>query len=154
MPILPGLVGTPTLGQTVQPVTTGKPVPDYGRDLWCLNDLDPAGAEVSGLQCLAQALYRRLITVRGTLIGDRNYGYDLTQLLNDDLSAADLPRIAASVDAEFLKDERVKASESVAQLMNGGVLNVTSLVTPSVGPTFRLTVAASALTVQLLQSPT
>ena len=125
---------------------------NYGSDLSCLNDLDPSMLETSGLHMLAQALCRRLITPRGTLIDDANYGFDLRQFLGDDLAPADVARISAGVDAELVKDERVAASQTTAGLLSG-VLTVSTAVTPSSGPNFQLVVAVSAVTVALL-SPT
>lgn len=65
-------------------------MPDYGTDLSCVVDLDAGLAEVTGNTLLAQALARRLITPRGGLLDDPNYGYDLTQFLNADIGPTDL----------------------------------------------------------------
>ena len=125
--------------------------PTYGHDLACTNDLDPAMLEVDGVAGLAQALYRRIITPRGQLIDDPNYGFDVTQYVNDDVDQTAVSRCAAGVDAEFVKDERVVRSTTTAAFALG-VLTVASVVTPSVGPSFRLTVAATAVTTTLLQT--
>lgn len=141
-------VQQPSIYQGIPGVTLS----DFGRDLWCLSDIDPGGAEVSGLLCYAHALFRRLITGRGTLLGDPNYGYDLSQFINDDVTNVDVARIANGVDNEFLKDERTKASRTISAFANG-VVTLSSLVTPKIGPTFRMVIAATALTTQLLQVP-
>lgn len=124
--------------------------PIYGHDLSCATDLDPGMVEVDGVQGLAQSLYRRIITPRGTLIDDPNYGFDVTQYIDDDVDQAAISRCQSGVDAEFVKDERVVRSATVAAFF-GGVLTIQSLVTPGSGPNFRLTVAATAVTVTLLQ---
>lgn len=124
---------------------------NYGSDLSCVTDLDPAMVETSGLHMLAQALCRRLITPRGTLIDDFNYGFDLRQFLGDDVGPADLARIASGVDAELLKDERVSASQTTVALAAQGVLNVVTTLTPSAGPSFQLVLAITNVTATLLQ---
>lgn len=143
-------LGTPTLSTSVP----GTTLPNYGHDLSCTTDLDPAMVEVDGVTCLAQALFRRVITPRGTLIDDANYGFDLTQFINDDLSTSDLARVGAGVDAEFLKDERVFRSSTTVTLLSTGILTVVSSVTPSAGPTFKLTLAITQVTQQILQVST
>lgn len=110
---------------------------DYGRDLSCTFDLDIAMAEVTGLTALAQALLRRLMTPRGTLIGDPDYGYDLLGEIDDDLDPQDIAAVATNVDAEFLKDQRVTGSITTATFANGALVTVSS-VTTATGP-FSLT---------------
>ena len=129
----------------------GNPaLPVYGHDLSCTTDIDPGAAEVDGITSLAQSLLRRLITPRGTLIDDQNYGFDLSGYLNDDLSASDLARVGSGVDAEMIKDERVLRSASTVTVLSQGVLSVATLVTPSLGPTFRLVLAVSQVTASVL----
>jgi len=130
--------------------TTVGSTPNYGTDLSCVFDLDPGMVEVSGRLLLAQACVRRLITARGTLIDDLNYGFDVTQFLNDDLDPADLARIASSIDAELTKDERVFSSSTTVSLALN-VLTISTQMTPSAGPTFQLTLAVNAVSVALLQ---
>ena len=125
--------------------------PGYGHDLSCTTDIDPMGIEVDGLTTLAQALFRRVITPRGTLLDDPNYGIDLTGYVNDDLSPSDVARIGASVDAEFLKDERVlRSSTTITLLGNGTVITVASAVTPNSGATFQLVLSITQVTAQIL----
>ncbi len=134
---------------TIPATLPGVVTPVFGRDLFCTTDLDPGMLEVDGLTCLGQALFRRITTPRGQVIDDPNYGFDVTQFLNDDLAQSDLARIAAGVDAEFLKDERVyRSSTTVTLLLN--TLTVSCLVTPTQGPAFALVVSANQVTAQLL----
>ena len=122
---------------------------DYGLDLSCIEDLDPAMVQVSGRQLLAEALARRLQTARGTLIDDPNYGYDVTALLNDDVDTKTIAQIAGKIDAEFKKDQRVLSSQTTVTYSNFALL-ITSSIRDAVGP-FPLVLAASAVTVKILQ---
>lgn len=126
--------------------TTGSV--NYGHDLFCVNDLDPGMLEVDGRVCLAQALARRLITPRGGLLDDPNYGYDLTGFLNDDVTHATLASMQGQINAEMLKDERVIAASSTVVFVSGQLI-VTISITDGVGP-FPLVLAVSSVTVQVL----
>lgn len=122
--------------------------PGLGTDLSCVQDMDAAGAEVSGRTCLAQAIARRLSTPRGRLIYDPNYGYDLTGEINDDVSPADIARITSNVNAECLKDERVVSTTVTATFANS-TLVVTIVLTDGQGP-FVLVLAVTSVSVSLL----
>lgn len=79
------------------------------RDLVCIDDLDPLGAEASDRQSLSQDLYHRLITPRGRILDDAEFGLDVRAWLSDDVPA----NAAALIEEEMLKDQRV-ASASVS----------------------------------------
>lgn len=140
-------MNTVTLGQTSPSITTVN----YGTDLANTGDLDPNMIEVSGVNVLAQALVRRLLTPRGALIDDPNYGYYLVGEVGDDIGPGDVGRIAAQMDAEFLKDSRVSGSRTTAAFI-GGVLTTSSVITSSLGP-FPLVLAATQVTVTILKAP-
>lgn len=121
---------------------------NYGHDLFCVTDLDPGMIEVDGRVCLAQAIARRLMTPRGTLIDDANYGYDLTAFLNDDVDASTINRMQGQIVAECMKDERVVGATATV-VYTAQQLIVTISLTDGVGP-FPLVLAVSAVTVQIL----
>lgn len=123
---------------------------ELGSDLSCITDLTPSMAEVTGRRALAEAVARRWSTPRGRLIDDPNYGFDLTQFVNDDVDPPKLARIKAGAEAEAGKDERVEDAEVSLVFTAGGLLIVTGTLTDAAGP-FTLTCAVSAVTVQLLQ---
>lgn len=124
--------------------------PDYGVDVDCVEDLDPAFGLVSGNKAVAQALLRRFSTPRGGLFYDRTYGYDLRAFCNADLHAHELFAIAASVEAEAERDERVSSARAdVTFDAPTGRLRVSLRVVGSEGP-FALVLDVSAVTVELL----
>lgn len=124
---------------------------DFGTDLACTADLDPNGRTVSGQRLVAEAIYRRLITPRGRLIDDPNYGFDVSSLVNDDTSDSGIAQIVAGVSAECRKDERVIAV-GVQQSFLGGVLTLAIALHTALGP-FSLVLAVTAVTVDLLRAP-
>ena len=126
---------------------------DYGTDLaiaFTSNgvDMDPAGREVSGRTNLSYALVRRLVTPRGRLLDDPNYGFYVPGYLNDDLDTTGLAQIRAGVEAECAKDERVTSATVQPSFLNG-VLTLTILVNDASGP-FSLVLAVTSVTVTIL----
>ena len=107
----------------------------------------------SGIQCVAEAILRRWSTSPGQLIDDPNYGYNLTDLVSDDLSPADISYAQQRAGAEAQKDERVLRCTVAMTLTVAGLLTIAAHVLTALGP-FKLVVAVSALGVQqLLVSP-
>ena len=121
---------------------------NYGSDLSCVSDIDPAAYEVSGRLLLGQALSRRLMTPRGRLLEDANYGFDLTQYVNSDLAPVDLAQIRAGIETECLKDERILGATANVQLINN-VLIVNVILLDGVGP-FPLVLSVTAVTTTIL----
>lgn len=127
---------------------------DLGTDISCVDDLAPSFATVSGTLALSQAIARRLITPRGGLFYDEDYGIDLRAYLNAGIARGTgfAFRLGAQIEAECLKDERVEtvaaavtfddANEKLTVALNG---------VASTGP-FRLTLSVTSLTVELLRS--
>src|SRR5690242_13471134 len=115
--------------------TTSSPVSsyaDFGSDLAGTTDLFPDMRETSGLACLADALYRRFITPRGRLYDDPNYGYDLTQFIDADVSPADIAQMQSNIRAECLKDQRVTVATASVTLTAADVLIITIAITTAV----------------------
>ena len=117
-----------------------------------LLDLDPTFALSTGRAQLAQAIGRRITTRRGTLawIGDDpDWGIDVRDYLGSDADAQTAFRIAAMVEAEVLRDERVRACQATATVADG-TLTLSLRLADADGP-FRLVLAVSAVTVDLLK---
>ncbi len=124
--------------------------PDYGRALSCVSDISPESRMVTGNRVVAEALARRLFTPRGRLIGYPNYGYDLTQHANADVSPNDLLTINAETRAECNKDPRVNDTVVTTTLEGDGTLRVHIAADGAQGP-FELVLSVSAVTVSLLK---
>lgn len=127
---------------------------DFGTDVSCVTDVDPRCAVVSGRRLLAEAVARRLITPRGRLIGDPNYGTDITDYINDDVSKTNLAAMRAAIIAEARKDERVEKCQVIitpppARDMGIGKYLIAVTLTDADGP-FDLTLAVNQLTLELL----
>lgn len=123
-------------------------MPDFGQSFACVTDLRPNFGVVTGRRLLAEAVARRITTPRGQLIDDPDYGLDVREWLNDAMTPAQIQRLPALVDAELQKDERIVASTTEATFVNS-TLHLTVTIDDGDGP-FPLTIAVSALTVELL----
>ena len=127
---------------------------DLGTDIACVDDLDPAFTVTSGTLALSQAIARRLITPRGALFYDEDYGLDLRAYLNAGISQGSgfEFRLAAQIEAECLKDERVETIDAQVSFDVANEKLVAKLKgVASTGP-FRLTLLVSSVTVELLRS--
>lgn len=89
-----------------------RPVVDdegFGSDLYCDDDLTPDMRELRSDDPLivAQAIYRRLITPRGALIDDPDYGVDVRSFLHKAMTPSEQRATAGQIRLEILKDDRV-----------------------------------------------
>jgi phage baseplate assembly protein W len=121
---------------------------ELGRDLSCVSDCTPDFREVTGRRLLLEAVARRLTTTRGTLLDDPNYGFNVQDHLNDDMSQADIAAMQAGAEAECIKDERVQLATVSASLSREGVLTVDVEITDADGP-FQFTLLVTAAKVVL-----
>ena len=120
-----------------------------GVDFHCIDDLDASLSIKDTRVVLGESVARRLITPRGGLFYDRNYGYDIRRYFKaGGLSRAQLARL---VEAEIYKDERVKsAAVGVEWDRQDEALTVDIRLTPVTGQAFQLTITVDDLTVELL----
>jgi hypothetical protein len=81
----------------------------FGSDLSCVDDITSDAAELSGSDPLlvAQAAYRRLITARGALPDDADYGLDVRGMFGKALTRQAQIEIPGRVRAELEKDDRI-----------------------------------------------
>ena len=103
----------------------------------------------SGNLCVAEAILRRWSTSPGQLVDDPNYGYNLTDLIADDLSPNDIAYAQQQLAAEARKDERVLQAIVVLSLSVAGVLTCTSTIYTTGGP-FQFVLQVNQVTTQVL----
>ena len=132
------------------------PVPPlgYGTDLSCITDLaeDLPEVDPASNHAIAEALIRRLITPRGALPGDSDYGFDLRGLLNRGVTLAELRAVTGQARNEVRKDDRVlDAKVSAAFTLQNSTLSVSIEVTPTdiENGTFSFTFALTDTTVAM-----
>lgn len=129
----------------------------YGQDTWCLDALQP-GRYATGAVLVAQAIYRRLITPRGTLRGgdeESAYGLDLSGYVGAVGYLSAVQALPSLVRAEIAKDDRVgdvDCAATLADLGSGGVsINLSlSVNLADESQSFTLTLAVTDVTTTLL----
>lgn len=120
----------------------------WGSDLSCMDDLTEDVQELDGTdpRVVAQAVYRRITTPRGSLLDDPDYGDDITRFLSLGNTPAQLASIAGELHGEIAKDDRVDTVECTADYAQGTKqLNVSIDVTlVDSTETFSLTIAVDS----------
>jgi hypothetical protein len=84
---------------------------EVGSTISCTTGLDPMGRVVSGRRAILEACVRRWITPKGRLGYNLNYGFCVTDYLNDDVSPRDLAVIRNGMVTQALEDDRVLSCE-------------------------------------------
>lgn len=137
-------MSTATLGTDI-----ATPINDEG-----VVDLDPSMSLATGRLQLAQAIARRVTTQPGAMswaegtAGD-GYGIDVRAFLGSDADATTASHVAALVQTEVMKDERVLAADASASILDG-LLTLSIRLADASGP-FRMVLAVSGVTIELLR---
>jgi hypothetical protein len=126
----------------------------YGVDLSCVLDITPDAAEVDpqSTRALGEALVRRFISPRNSVLDDESYGLDLRARCNAAMAQQELTGLRSMVRRECLKDDRVDdAAVTLTFPRPGqGVMRVAIAITPhETTDTFSLTFFVTADGVQL-----
>lgn len=109
----------------------------FGSDLWCTDDITPDALELPGddSRIVAQAAYRRLITPRGALIGEDDYGIDVTSYLHRGMNPQTQRELEGVIKGELLKDDRIDPSLSVVVAYpNPSRIDITITGQTAIGP--------------------
>lgn len=127
---------------------------DFGRDISCTTALR-TGTFATGKRLVAEAIFRRLTTPPGSLLGgdeEANYGLDLLSLVGAGAPQQVAATLPARIRTEVRKDQRVLSADvSVSWEQNGpvAVIHVTMTIETDIGP-FDLTIAVSDVDVALV----
>lgn len=122
---------------------------DFGSDVSWFPDLDPNLSLVTGNACLAQAIYRRLTTVKGTYSWDPEYGLYVAGLFNETILPNTLPMWQRQIATELEKDERIASADVLITQTSQTALTITINCTTSNGP-FTAVLGVADVTVSLL----
>ena len=107
-------------------------------------DLSSPSYMASGNLVVAEAILRRWTTSPGQLIDDQTSGYNLNDLISDDLSDDDLSYAQQQASAQAQGDERVLSAIVVLDLSEDGVCRVDAVIETAQGP-FKLVASVSAI---------
>lgn len=138
-----------TAGTEMRIVRVSDPPLFYGVDLVCIDELtdDLQETDPTSAASLAQDVFHRLNTQRGTLPDDPDYGYDLAGALNRGVTAQEIAGIQGNARQEILKDDRLTEAVVIvaaAQTADGNTYHVHITLTPAASnQTFSLIVAVT-----------
>lgn len=125
---------------------------DYGTDISCTSDLDPTLRDVTGDELMAQVCLHRLFCRQGRLLSNPvDNTIDLRDKIADGIKPGDETTIQGQCASALVGDQRIISAQVKATfvaLTNTLTLNIKGQ--GARGP-FNLTIAATALTVELLR---
>lgn len=128
------------------------PDDDTGTDVSLFDSVNGTWPVRGGDLMFAEQLLRRLTSRRGQLDFSQNDGIDVRDELREDMTADDVFHAKQKVENELLKDERVDDADVLATYdPSRSSLTLGMTVTKGAGA-FRLVVAVTALTVDLLSA--
>ena len=95
---------------------------EYGSDLSCYDDITQNAKVLSSTDPLVvvQAIYRRLVSPKGCLITDADYGLGLVELLSRGITRSSASIIPALIKSEIMKDDRVDSCDVSATISSDG----------------------------------
>lgn len=135
------------------PVFSGEgeaAAPDFGFDVLVLPDLDTSFTPRRDTAAVADAFARRLSTPRGTLWDDPNYGFDIRDFLNDEVTPGLLAAIRSGIEAQAEQDERIFAcTASVEYELSTETLRIRARLLADAGP-FGMVFEVSTLATNIL----
>lgn len=122
----------------------------YGRGLTGLAELRLDGSLTRGLEAVIRDVYHMLVTVRGSLPADPEAGLGLLDLVLGETSTESLPAIAADIESELLKDDRVETVDATVTATPDGGLVIDIQVDLAAGPSFRLVGPISSVRAEMI----
>jgi hypothetical protein len=124
---------------------------DLGTDVALTDDLPGVWGLASGKANLGMSLYRRFTTTRGSLFYDLDYGFNLLDVLNAEMSPTLVSDARGSCIAEAEKDDRVQAA-TVSLAFDPAAKQATFAfqIESALGP-FDLVLRATDMTVDILR---
>lgn len=139
------------LSQLSQPPIDQPQEVHSGQDIDGIVDVGKSFAIASGLRNIGNAMARRLMTPRGGLFYDPNYGLDLRNYLSAGNTPQQLAQLQSEIVSEVSKDERIEnPTVTVAINVPASKLTIAILTDTAVGP-YKFIVEIGKLSVDLLR---
>lgn len=124
---------------------------DFGTCISVTDDLPLKWRYVRGQRVVAEAVFRRWNTERGSLPYALDYGTDAAGAIGETFTPATASALEAALEREAEKDERVLAATvSTSYDFASSKLTITGAITTADG-VFNLVVSVDSLTAELLR---
>lgn len=136
----------------VNPLPANGGVDDllFGVDIACVTDIGKTSVLVGGFINLGYALARRLMTPRGGLFYDPDYGTDVREFLNETIDDPQLKAIDAAIKGELEKDPRVLRAKGATTFNYQTMTLISAIEIETAEGPFDLVLGISSLTVSIL----
>lgn len=127
----------------------------FGTCMNVFDDLDPTGQMATGLTVFVNDVYHLIITERGTVATDPDFGFGVTEELLSGLLDGDITALADDIEAAILDDDR-SADATVTITNQDNVLVMDAYVVAATEPPtgFRLVGPLSDLRAEILAQVT
>lgn len=128
---------------------------DYGYDMYCDTDISPTLQDIGSPAIMPQVALRRLYTPLGSLLSAPSIvTCDVREFLSSDvaLDGRQIARIKSTVTSALIDDARIDQVTVVPRYDERARSLVLGITGFGAGGPFRLTIAATAATVQLLSN--
>lgn len=101
--------------------------PEFGRDISCLEEVDPTFKLVQGDEKLRQEIYRSIRTTAGTMFGDPDYSLDIDDFVHSRLSDVEM---GARITARVKRNPNIRACVTEVVKTSSDTLKITVKATP------------------------
>ena len=141
---------------SLTPVTPRTGALGFGTDLACVTDLSASLDEVDPLSPvgIGEAALRRLMTPRGGLLDDPDYGIDVRSFCSRGVAVDELRDLAGTIKLELVKDDRIETVLVGVTMPAPSTLRISILITaalPALTPFSLIFVATpETLTVEVI----
>lgn len=124
-------------------------IEELGTDLSLVPDL--TFELVTGFDCLAEAIVRRLTTPSGALFYDPDYGLDVREWLNDAMTDEVLAELTQAITEQLEEDPRVTGVEVSVQRLAARTVLIGAALETLAGP-FDLVMTVDDVKVDVLHA--
>jgi len=116
---------------------------NLGTDIMCEEDLDPHLQLSGGVRNVGWALAWRILTDRGSLFYETNYGLGLVRFCHDEVTRHTLSIVKSGIQFESRKDDRILSTKASVRWNTETRHLETTVVCESAVSPFRLVVDVS-----------
>lgn len=123
----------------------------FGICMWAMDDVRLDSTLAKGLQPLIQDVYHLLITERGTMWTDPEFGFGLSDAVLSAFGPDELPSVADEIESSLAEDDRIASATILFSQIDDEVAINGTIIANTTPPTgFTLVGPLSSLKAQVL----
>ena len=125
---------------------------DYGTCISVTTDLPLRWKMVTGARVVAEAVFRRWSTDRGSLPYDLDYGTHAVGMIGATMTQGEIASWESRLVSEALKDERVQDCVAIVVYdQPNASAEITAKITPSDGAPFEMVMSINSVTAEIIR---